>query len=83
MTVAETEPPVSAPLTDRQREVYDWIVDHCEGKGYAPTVRELARAFDFSSPNGAYCHLAALAKKGWVSWVPGVCRTIRPIGGLR
>lgn len=83
MTVAETEQPVSAPLTDRQREIYEWIVTWCEQRGYAPTVRELAKAFDFQSPNGAYCHLAALSKKGWLSWVPNQCRTIRPIGGVR
>ena len=80
---ASIEPPPPAALTDRQREIYEWIVTWGEQRGYAPTVRELAKAFQFSSPNGAYCHLAALAKKGWVSWVPGVCRTIRPIGGVR
>lgn len=83
MTAAETEPPVSAPLTDRQREVYDWIVDWCETKGYSPTIRELCTAFAFDSPNGAVCHLRPLAKKGWISWVPNQCRTIRPIGGLK
>jgi repressor LexA len=83
MTVAEIENAPQGALTDRQREIYDWIVTWCEQRGYAPTVRELAKAFEFSSPNGAYCHLSALAKKGWITWVPNVCRTIRPIGGVR
>lgn len=83
MTVAEKETPPPASITDRQREVYDWIVDHCESKGYGPTVRKVARAFGFTSPNGAHCHLMPLQRKGWITWTPGVCRTIRPIGGVR
>ena len=83
MTVTEIETPPQVPLTDRQREVYDWIVDYCETYGYSPTVRELVKAFGFGSPNSALCHLKPLAKKGWIRWTPHRSRTIRPIGGLK
>lgn len=83
MTVVEKEAPTPAPITDRQREVYDWIVDFCETRGYSPTLRELCRAFKFHSPNGAVCHVRPLARKGWISWQPNQPRTIRPIGGVR
>lgn len=77
----KTPPPVA--LTDKQRAVYDWIVDYCESHGYSPTIRELCAAFGFDSPNGAMCHIRPLAKKGWVRWTPHRSRTIRPIGGLK
>ena len=53
-------------LTDRQREIYDFIRDKIETRGYGPTVREIGTAFDIQSPNGVMCHLNALVKKGLI-----------------
>src|SRR4051794_34459723 len=50
-------------LTDRQREIYDFIRIKIETRGYGPTVREIGTAFDIKSPNGVMCHLKALEKK--------------------
>jgi repressor LexA len=76
----ETEP---QPITPRQREVYDAIVDYCEANGYGPTIRELCKHFGWASPNGAMCHLRLLRDRGWISWSPRHSRTIRPLGGTR
>jgi repressor LexA len=53
-------------LTERQREIYDFIRSKIEGRGYGPTVREIGLAFDIKSPNGVMCHLKALEKKGLI-----------------
>src|SRR5579884_3848478 len=53
-------------LTDRQREIYDFIREKIESRGYGPTVREIGLAFDIKSPNGVMCHLKALEKKGLI-----------------
>ncbi len=53
-------------LTDRQREIYEFIRDKIESRGYGPTVREIGLAFDIRSPNGVMCHLKALEKKGLI-----------------
>ena len=53
-------------LTERQREIYDFIRSKIEGRGYGPTVREIGMAFDIKSPNGVMCHLKALEKKGLI-----------------
>ena len=50
-------------LTDRQREVYEFIRDLIRRRGYGPTVREIATQFDIRSPNGVVCHLKALERK--------------------
>jgi len=53
-------------LTERQREVYNFIKSKIEGRGYGPTVREIGTAFGIRSPNGVMCHLKALEKKGLI-----------------
>src|SRR5437660_8882901 len=58
--------PDFSTLTERQREIYDFIRDKIENRGYGPTVREIGLAFDIKSPNGVMCHLKALEKKGLI-----------------
>jgi repressor LexA len=53
-------------LTDRQREIYEFVREKIEGRGFGPTVREIGEAFDIKSPNGVMCHLKALEKKGLI-----------------
>lgn len=53
-------------LTERQREIYEFIRIKIEGRGYGPTVREIGEAFGIKSPNGVMCHLKALEKKGLI-----------------
>ena len=61
--------PDFSTLTDRQREIYDFIRDKIETRGYGPTVREIGLAFKIKSPNGVMCHLKALQKKGYINRV--------------
>ncbi|MCI0379509.1 MAG: transcriptional repressor LexA [Gemmataceae bacterium] len=58
--------PDFSQLTERQREVYDFIREKIESRGYGPTVREIGDGFDIRSPNGVMCHLKALEKKGLI-----------------
>jgi repressor LexA len=63
-------------LTERQREVYDFIRDKIRSRGYGPTVREIGAHFKISSPNGVMCHLKALEKKGLINREPNMSRAI-------
>ncbi|MCC6418374.1 MAG: transcriptional repressor LexA [Gemmataceae bacterium] len=58
--------PDFSQLTQRQREIYDFIKGKIEQRGYGPTVREIGKAFGIQSPNGVMCHLKALEKKGLI-----------------
>jgi repressor LexA len=58
--------PDFSQLTERQREIYDFIRIKIETRGYGPTVREIGLGFDIKSPNGVMCHLKALEKKGLI-----------------
>src|SRR5436309_218191 len=55
--------PDFSQLTERQREIYEFIREKIENRGYGPTVREIGQAFRIKSPNGVMCHLKALEKK--------------------
>lgn len=65
------------PLTQRQQNVYDFIVKTLQDLGYPPTRAEIARALGFRSPNAAEEHLRALEKKGAIRMIAGTSRGIR------
>src|SRR5437868_15417073 len=75
--------PDFSQLTERQREIYDFIRDKIESRGYGPTVREIGDAFEIKSPNGVMCHLNALVKKGLIERAEGKARAIQLVGHVR
>jgi repressor LexA len=52
-------------LTARQKEILTFIHEYLHDNSYPPTVRETARAFSISV-KGAYDHLKALERKGYI-----------------
>jgi repressor LexA len=52
-------------LTDRQREVLEFIQDFSEKHGVPPTVREIGGRFHVT-PRAAFDHLRALERKGYL-----------------
>jgi repressor LexA len=52
-------------LTQRQREVFDFIREFIHKNRYPPTIREIADNFHFSV-KGSYDHVKALEKKGYL-----------------
>src|SRR5262249_46840412 len=69
--------PDFSTLTDRQREIYDFIREKIETRGYGPTVREIGEAFKIKSPNGVMCHLNALVAKKVITRVGRSARAIQ------
>ena len=69
--------PDFSQLTDRQREIYEFIEERMDTRGYGPTVREIGAAFKIKSPNGVMCHLKALEKKGLIRKERGAARAIQ------
>ncbi len=53
-------------LTERQREVFDFIRTTIREDLRPPTVREIADHFGFASPKAATDHLDALERKGYI-----------------
>lgn len=70
-------PKKSKSLTNRQREVYEFIRRTIKTRGFAPTVREIGDAVAINSPNGVIGHLRALIKKGLIVRQPHLSRSIQ------
>lgn len=66
----------SEPLSDKQREVFEFLDQFITQNSYPPTRVEIAEHFSFSSPNAADEHLRALSRKGWIRLVPAISRGI-------
>ncbi|MCE9532687.1 MAG: transcriptional repressor LexA [Planctomycetes bacterium] len=69
-------------LTGRQREIFEYIRDKIENRGYPPSIREIGESFAIKSPNGVMCHLRALEKKGLIKRQENHARAIQ-IDGVR
>lgn len=63
-------------LTERQKEVLDFIKRSIEERGVAPTLSEIAEEFSFSSTASSQKHLLALARKGYIRRFPNQKRGI-------
>ena len=53
-------------LTERQRDVLNFISKRIETEGVAPTLQEIADAFGFRSTASAQKHVAHLERKGFL-----------------
>ena len=64
-------------LTDIQRRVFDFVRDKLVAGRPAPTAREVAAQFAWSSKRAAECHIEAIIRKGWLASEPGKARSLR------
>ena len=63
-------------LTNRQKEIFDFIKSKISDEGYPPTRMEISKFFGFKSPNAAEDPLKALKKKGFINILSGTSRGI-------
>ncbi len=56
----------NAILTKRQKEIYDFVVQDINTKGFPPTIAEIRKEFFFKSPTAVNDHLTAIEKKGYI-----------------
>lgn len=69
-------------LTDKQDQVLKYIVKAIKEKGFPPTIREIGDQFNITA-KGAYDHLKAIEKKGYLKTSKNQSRAIellRPNG---
>jgi repressor LexA len=70
-----------AKLTDRQREVVDFIRGYARQHGYPPAVRDIGRALGLASPSTVHGHLAKLERAGLLRRDPTKPRALELLGG--
>ena len=64
-------------LTNRQREILEYIVRYVQDNHYPPTIAEIGERFAISSTNGVNDHLVALERKGFIERSSTKARSIR------
>ena len=72
-----------AELTQRQRQVLQFILARQRRTGSVPTIREIAAHFGFSSPNAAAQHLKLIEKKGFIRLLKGRVDKLEKLLGSR
>ncbi|HJS72130.1 MAG TPA: transcriptional repressor LexA [Acidimicrobiia bacterium] len=63
-------------LTERQRQVLDYIRSTVEERGYPPSVREIGEAVGLSSPSSVHAQLNTLVEAGMLRKDPSKPRAI-------
>ena len=63
-------------LTERQRQILDFLMKYVDSHGYPPTVREIGEAVGLASPSTVHAHLANLERAGLLRRDPTKPRAI-------
>ncbi len=66
-------------LTDKQERIYDFIKGSIKDSGFPPTVREIGEQFNITV-KGAYDHVKAIEKKGFIKTEQNKSRAIVVLG---
>ncbi|WP_251449331.1 transcriptional repressor LexA [Vermiculatibacterium agrestimuris] len=65
-----------APLTPKQAEIYDFILQYTKEHGYPPSVREIGAAVQLKSPSTVHFHMKKLEAEGYIHKADGKTRAI-------
>lgn len=68
------------PLTKKQKGILDYLISTIKDNGYAPSMREVARALGLSSPASVHDHIRRLRAKGYLR--PGTGSRIEVLPSL-
>ena len=63
-------------ITDKQREILEYIKAEILNRGYPPAVREICEAVKLKSTSSVHAHLETLEKKGYIRRDPTKPRAI-------
>ncbi|HEX4519568.1 MAG TPA: transcriptional repressor LexA [Gaiellaceae bacterium] len=70
-------------LTDRQQQIWNFLVEYVDRHGYPPTVREIGEEVGLASPSTVHAHLANLERAGLLRRDPTKPRALELIGRER
>ncbi len=63
-------------LTKRQKEIYEYLKEHIQSMGYAPSIMEICAKFNLSSPATVHKHLSHIEEKGLIRREQNMSRAI-------
>ena len=66
----------SEKISEKQREILEYVKNHIINKGYPPTVRDICEAVSLKSTSSVHSHLETLEKNGYIRRDPTKPRAI-------
>lgn len=73
--------PYNSRLTQRQKEILDFLREFIRDEGFPPSLREICARFGIKGPQNAAKHLDALEKKGFIRRKAASSRGLEVLGG--
>lgn len=67
-------------MTDRQKQIYEFIVAYIQENLYPPTIREIGDNVGLASTSSVYEHLKSLERKGYIEVKENSPRAIKVKG---
>src|SRR6185312_11610168 len=67
-------------LTDRQQQIWNFLLRYVDAHGYPPTVREIGEDVGLASPSTVHAHLANLERAGLIKRDPTKPRALELTG---
>ncbi len=66
------------PVTPKQKEVLDYVVQFINEQGFPPSYREIAEGLKLASPSTVHVHIQALRERGYLRANAGNARELEP-----
>ena len=66
-------------ITDRQKQVLDYICAFIDEHAYAPSIREIQKHFGLKSTKGVKDHIDRLVEKGYLNRTEGTARALKVV----
>lgn len=66
-------------MSERQKQIYDYIKSFISEKKYSPSVREIGTAVGLNSSASVHRHLDIMKTKGYIDFINSRSRTLRII----
>jgi len=63
-------------MSDRQKDILDYIKSYTAENKYPPTIREIATAVGLKSPSTVHGHLEWMRENGYINFVKASPRTL-------
>lgn len=68
------------PISEKQRQILQFIQEYTAAEGYPPAVREIAAAVGLRSPSSVHAHVKHLRELGYLEQSEGKTRTVKLTG---
>jgi DNA (cytosine-5)-methyltransferase 1 len=71
------------PLTEKQKNIFDFIKEYIHENGISPTIEEIRKKFKLKAISTVHSHIESLIEKGYIAKTENYSRGLEIIGGKK